>query len=143
MAPTTTTTTSVYVAPTTTTTPYVEPTTSTSVYVEPTTSAPASGANSGGGEVFSGSRTTYYNPGGNYGACGTIIYDSDYIVALSLERYGTGSNNAPDCGRSIKVTNEANSQSVTVKVADVSTVSDPLFRYHVADCCAPSFVDSD
>lgn len=79
---------------------------------------------------------------GAYGACGQIHADSDPIVALAIARelpfspsvdereltlplphrkgYGTGSNNAPDCGRKVVVTNVANGKSVTATVADVS-----------------------
>jgi rare lipoprotein A (peptidoglycan hydrolase) len=40
------------------------------------------------------------------------------VVALALARYGTGSNNAPDCGRKVVVTNDKNGKSVTATVAD-------------------------
>jgi hypothetical protein len=77
-------------------------------------------------DVFSNAST---DQGGAYGACGVIHPDSDPIVALELSRYGTGSNNAPDCGRKVLVTNSANGKSVTATVADV--------RAHESPCSSP------
>lgn len=71
--------------------------------------------------------------GGAYGACGRISQDSEKVVALAIARvrslplsfhsgrtdtlftqYGTGSNNAPDCGRQVSITNKANGPSSPV-----------------------------
>ncbi|KAL8293488.1 hypothetical protein RQP46_000189 [Phenoliferia psychrophenolica] len=73
---------------------------------------------SGGGDLITGGFATYYNQEGGYGACGKIHSDDDFIVAIQLARYGTGSNNAPDCGRKVSITNPANGKSVTATVAD-------------------------
>lgn len=69
-------------------------------------------------EEFTGGKATFFYQGGAYGACGIIHQDSDKIVALEMSRYGGGSNNAPDCGRQVEVTNVANGKSVIATVAD-------------------------
>lgn len=34
-------------------------------------------------------------------------------MALQIDRYGNGSNNAPACGRTMKITNQENGKSVS------------------------------
>lgn len=51
---------------------------------------------------------------GNPGACGATHQDSDRIVALQTEMYGSGD----DCGRTVTITNTSNGKSVTATVAD-------------------------
>ncbi|KAF5329383.1 hypothetical protein D9619_008950 [Psilocybe cf. subviscida] len=51
---------------------------------------------------------TWFNPG--LGACGRVNVDSDFIVALSVAQYGTGSN----CGRNIRANFQGHSVVVTV-----------------------------
>ncbi|SCV72460.1 BQ2448_3997 [Microbotryum intermedium] len=70
------------------------------------------------GSYITGGKGTFFYQYGAYGACGKIHADSDPIVALALARYGTGSNNAPDCGRKVQVVNAANGKSVIATVAD-------------------------
>ncbi|KDE08620.1 hypothetical protein MVLG_01082 [Microbotryum lychnidis-dioicae p1A1 Lamole] len=65
-----------------------------------------------------GGKGTFFYQYGAYGACGKIHADSEPIVALALARYGTGSNDAPDCGRKVQVVNVANGKSVVATVAD-------------------------
>lgn len=81
------------------------------------TPTPAPSSSPAVGGPFTGTGT-FYNQEGGYGACGKQFTDSDYIVAIALSRYGTGSNNAPDCGRSVRITNKSNGKSVTARVED-------------------------
>ncbi|KAM0751599.1 barwin-like endoglucanase [Meredithblackwellia eburnea MCA 4105] len=67
---------------------------------------------------FTGGKATFYNQYGVAGACGKVNSDDALIVALQIDRYGSGSNNAPDCGRTVVVTNTANGKSVVATVAD-------------------------
>jgi hypothetical protein len=55
---------------------------------------------------------------GNAGACGTTHQDSDRILALQTEMYGSGQ----DCGRTVTITNTSNGKSVTATVADESVL---------------------
>ena len=70
-----------------------------------------------GNGPFTDGFATFYNQEGGTGACGQAHSDSDLIVAIQIDRYGTGSNNAPDCGRTVVITNPANSKTVVAKVA--------------------------
>ncbi|KAI9334705.1 RlpA-like double-psi beta-barrel-protein domain-containing protein-containing protein [Obelidium mucronatum] len=54
---------------------------------------------------------TYYNTEGGYGACGSIVYDSELIVAVSQLLYDqtqpkndTNPNHAKVCGRCVQIT---------------------------------------
>ncbi|KAJ6569728.1 RlpA-like double-psi beta-barrel-protein domain-containing protein-containing protein [Mycena vulgaris] len=58
-------------------------------------------------------RTTFYDPGGNFGACGRPIQDSEFAVALNPTDYANGAH----CGQNINV--QFNGLSITVNVADL------------------------
>ncbi len=81
-------------------------------------SNPVASAASTVSDLITGGFATFYQQFGGYGACGQIHPDLDFIVALALARYGTGSNNAPDCGRKVRITNTANGKTVDATVAD-------------------------
>lgn len=73
----------------------------------PSSGSPSTG--SGGSGTFSGDITIYDNNGG-FGACGSVINDSDMIVALAKESWGqstydrmTGASTNPWCGQKIQV----------------------------------------
>ena len=76
-------------------------------------SGSASTGASGSGTKFSGD-ATYYLQNGVAGACGTVAQDSDKVIALFTSDYANGSN----CGRQIKLTNTANSQTVVATVRE-------------------------
>ncbi|KAI8840896.1 hypothetical protein BC829DRAFT_364509, partial [Chytridium lagenaria] len=66
---------------------------------------------------------TYYNPGGNFGSCGTSIRDTDYAVALPLSYFSQftpngNPNRNPLCGRCILATSATTGRSVRVTVRD-------------------------
>lgn len=88
--------------------------------VQTTTAAPAATTTpaSSTSEEFTGGKATFFYQGGAYGACGIIHQDGDKIVALAMARYGSGSNNAPDCGRQVEITNTDNGKTVVATVAD-------------------------
>ncbi|SCZ92399.1 BZ3500_MvSof-1268-A1-R1_Chr5-2g07831 [Microbotryum saponariae] len=99
--------------------------TTTTAASKPTTAAAASKTGVSGvnlnaitGTYTTGGKGTFFYQYGAHGACGKIHADSDPIVALALARYGTGSNDAPDCGRKVQVVNVANGKSVVATVAD-------------------------
>ncbi|GAA5886162.1 hypothetical protein JCM5296_003503 [Sporobolomyces johnsonii] len=100
-------------APTTTTTQAPTTTTTTSQ-----AAATTSSSSSSDGSWITGGYATFYYQYGAYGACGKIYPDSTPIVALALARYGTGSNNAPDCGRQVEIKNDDNGKTVVATVAD-------------------------
>ncbi|GAA5850861.1 hypothetical protein JCM8547_009111 [Rhodosporidiobolus lusitaniae] len=102
-------------ASTTTTTVAWSSKTTTATSAAAQTSAASSSSNS---SWVSGGDGTFYYQYGAYGACGKVHQDSDYIVALGMNRYGSGSNNAPDCGRQVEVKNTKNGKSVVATVAD-------------------------
>ncbi|KAI0718967.1 RlpA-like double-psi beta-barrel-protein domain-containing protein-containing protein [Cerioporus squamosus] len=56
-------------------------------------------------------KVTWYQPGGAYGACGSINQNSDFVAALSPSEYASGAN----CWRHIRV-------SCTNKFVDVTVV---------------------
>ncbi|KAJ6615883.1 hypothetical protein B0H10DRAFT_2435254 [Mycena sp. CBHHK59/15] len=60
------------------------------------------------------SPATFYSPGGEVGACGTAIQNSDLSVALSTEDFSSEL-----CGTEFIV--EYNGQGVAVAVADICT----------------------
>ncbi|GAA5910933.1 hypothetical protein JCM6882_001935 [Rhodosporidiobolus microsporus] len=101
---------------TTTTTTQAPPKTTTT-----TSSAPAqtssSGSSSSGGDWIEGQATFFYQYG-VAGACGKVHSDSDKVVALAMNLYGSASNAAPDCGRQIEIKNEKTGQSTVATVAD-------------------------
>ncbi|KAI0769352.1 RlpA-like double-psi beta-barrel-protein domain-containing protein-containing protein [Trametes elegans] len=65
-----------------------------------------------GVQAYSGD-ATYYYPNGGYGACGTQLQNTDYIVALNPVQYSSGAN----CGRRINV--QYQGKSVQATVADL------------------------
>ncbi|GAA5990653.1 hypothetical protein JCM10908_003172 [Rhodotorula pacifica] len=71
----------------------------------------ASGSSSS--TTYSGQATFFYQDG-NAGACGTTHADSDKIVAVQTEMYGSGGF----CGKTVVITNTDNGKSVTATVAD-------------------------
>ncbi|KAI0364828.1 barwin-like endoglucanase [Pilatotrama ljubarskyi] len=68
-------------------------------------------------DVFEGNATFFFQ-NGMAGACGQVNPDSAFIVAISLQRYGSSAGPSPLCGESIKVTNTRNGNSVIVTIAD-------------------------
>ncbi|KAF7342644.1 Riboflavin-aldehyde forming enzyme [Mycena sanguinolenta] len=58
---------------------------------------------------FSG-LATYYNPNGNYGACGARMQNSDFIVALSPAHYHNGAH----CWQHLNVNYESKDIDVTI-----------------------------
>ncbi|KAG0665391.1 hypothetical protein C6P46_006838 [Rhodotorula mucilaginosa] len=97
---------------TTTSTSYEAATGSTNAAAASATASSSSSSSSSSG-TYSGQATFFYQDG-NAGACGTTHQDSDRIVALQTEMYGTGQ----DCGRTVTITNTSNGKSVTATVAD-------------------------
>lgn len=71
-------------------------------------------------------RQFFYQEGG-YGACGIIHQDSQFGVALALARYGTSSNNNPECGKTVLIKNNANGKTVEAQVWDACPVSFTFF----------------
>ena len=61
---------------------------------------------------------THYNPEGGYGACGTILQQSDNIVAIPWQMMGTVSNGNPLCGKKVSLTDPHTGKSTTATVAD-------------------------
>lgn len=59
-------------------------------------------------------RATWYTQGGAAGACGEYNDDSAYIVAMNSAQYDSSK-----CGQMVHVTNTANGQSVSAKIADL------------------------
>ncbi|GAA6030094.1 hypothetical protein JCM8097_009252 [Rhodosporidiobolus ruineniae] len=107
--------------PVTTTTTTTSAFTTTPAAPASSSAAPAassSSASSSNGDWITGGKATFFYQMGAYGACGKIHADSDKIVALAIARYGSGSNNAPDCGRQVEIKNDATGATVTATVAD-------------------------
>lgn len=93
------------------------PSSTSSAAAEATTSA-SSGGNSG---TYSG-YATYYEQGGNAGACGQVHSDSEHIIAINSNGFWQNYNSGGPseyCGRSVSITNTKNGKSVTATVADV------------------------
>ncbi|KAJ7866802.1 RlpA-like double-psi beta-barrel-protein domain-containing protein-containing protein [Mycena olivaceomarginata] len=65
------------------------------------------------GQVLCVSGASYYNPAGGFGACGTVLQDSDFIVALGTDHWDGGSH----CGQTMRV--QRNGGSISVIVADL------------------------
>lgn len=116
-------TTSAYVAPA----PAPEPSTSSAA---PAVASPApvasqvSQASTAGtttGESFTNVDMTVYDNNGAFGACGTALYDTDMIVALSKDAWGastydvmTGAATNPWCGQKIQVQYGGNTVEATI-----------------------------
>jgi hypothetical protein len=118
--------------PTSVYTPVAEPTSiytpapaSSSVYVAPApvSSAvvvPSSTPSTPTGDKYSGDITIYDNTGG-FGACGTALYDTDMVVALSVETWGastydvmTGAATNPWCNQKITIEYKGNTVEATI-----------------------------
>ncbi|KAJ6460230.1 RlpA-like double-psi beta-barrel-protein domain-containing protein-containing protein [Mycena sanguinolenta] len=56
---------------------------------------------------------TYYDPNGGYGACGNILQNSDYVVALGTNNWAAGAH----CGQTVTV--QYGGKSVQVVVQDL------------------------
>ncbi|GAA5974095.1 hypothetical protein JCM11641_003430 [Rhodosporidiobolus odoratus] len=93
-------------------------TTTTSAAAQTTSASSSLGGDSSLTSWITGGLATFFYQGGAYGACGKIHADSDKIVALAIARYGSGSNNAPDCGRQVEIKNDATGATTIAVVAD-------------------------
>ncbi|KAI0006141.1 RlpA-like double-psi beta-barrel-protein domain-containing protein-containing protein [Russula compacta] len=104
-----------------TTPTYTEPSyTPTSTHATVASSSPSPTPASGGDGSDDGSWTyggyaTWYTQGGVAGACGITHGDGDLIAAMIKD---SGIYNEGLCGKQVEIINLANSQSVTVVVAD-------------------------
>ncbi|GAA5936986.1 RlpA-like double-psi beta-barrel domain-containing protein [Sporobolomyces koalae] len=100
----------------------VKPATTTQAPTTTSAAAPLVSASvsvgTGSGDWITGGKATFFYQEGGYGACGKIHQDSDKIVALQIDRYGTSSNNNPDCGRTVEIENLANGKTTLATVAD-------------------------
>ncbi|KAJ7803866.1 RlpA-like double-psi beta-barrel-protein domain-containing protein-containing protein, partial [Mycena leptocephala] len=56
---------------------------------------------------------SYYNPAGGFGACGSVLQDADFIVALGTDHWDGGAH----CGQTMTV--QRNGASISVTVADL------------------------
>ncbi|KAF7305677.1 hypothetical protein HMN09_00821400 [Mycena chlorophos] len=65
-----------------------------------------------GGQSFTG-LATYYYPNGGTGACGTVLQNSDFIVALGTAHWDNGAH----CGETVSV--QYKSTTIQVKVEDL------------------------
>ncbi|KAF7343518.1 hypothetical protein MSAN_01972100 [Mycena sanguinolenta] len=54
---------------------------------------------------------TYYDPNGGTGACGSVLQNSDFIVALGEDTWDGGSH----CGQTVNVQYQGNTVQVTVQ----------------------------
>ncbi|PPR04976.1 hypothetical protein CVT24_010434 [Panaeolus cyanescens] len=85
---------------------------------------------------FSGTRWTFFDVG--LGACGKVNVETDFIVALNSEQYGSGYP-GPNCEKTITMT--YNGKTATAKVMDMCPgcpyggldLSRGLFRYFAAE----------
>ncbi|GAA5857329.1 hypothetical protein JCM8547_002222 [Rhodosporidiobolus lusitaniae] len=96
-----------------TTSSYKAATTTSSSAKSSSTASSSSSSSASSSSTYSG-QATYYLQGGVAGACGTVHEDTDYIIALQTSMYADGDN----CGKTVTITNAANSKSVTATVAD-------------------------
>ncbi|MGW2084235.1 hypothetical protein [Streptomyces sp. NPDC001880] len=65
---------------------------------------------------------SFFRADGVPGACGQVIRDGDFVVALDHRMFGSGSSESPQCGRKVVVTH--NGKSITAKVLDASPTSE-------------------
>jgi len=82
----------------------------------PTSSSSAASASStdaSSSTTYTGGEATYFYQEGAAGACGTVHSDSDLIVAIDEAMYSSDL-----CGKTVTITNTANSNTVTATVAD-------------------------
>ncbi|KAF1939754.1 hypothetical protein EJ02DRAFT_351621 [Clathrospora elynae] len=119
--------------PTTTAAPYVAPAPAPAPVVSsvaPVVAAPSPSpaAAYGGGSTdvaqFTNVDITIYDNNGGFGACGTELHDSDYIVALAKDAWGsstydvmTGAATNPWCGQMIDIEYKGN--HVKAKIMDL------------------------
>ncbi|KAF7346923.1 hypothetical protein MVEN_01444700 [Mycena venus] len=65
----------------------------------------------GGGTTFT-AIASFYDPDGGIGACGTVLQNSDFVVALGVDTWDNGAH----CGETVTV--EFNGITISVTVAD-------------------------
>lgn len=70
--------------------------------------------NSSGGQNFQGGRVTFYDQGGNKGACGEAHGDYDLIAAMNTKQF----YELDICGKKVEITS-ADNKKVTVTVVDM------------------------
>lgn len=102
----------------TTTEAYVAPAVTSAAAVE---SQASSGSTTTSGETYSDVDITIYDNSGGYGACGTELHDTDMIVALAQDAWGTstydvmtGEATNPWCGQKIQIEYNGNSIQATI-----------------------------
>ncbi|KAG9095540.1 hypothetical protein FS749_010253 [Ceratobasidium sp. UAMH 11750] len=103
--------------PTTTdepTTTHKPTTTHETTSATPTTSSAPDNNDDG---FFTGGFGTFFEQGGQAGACGKVHSDDDFVVALDYRRYGPLNKQSPDCGRKVQIINTENGKEVTAIVA--------------------------
>ncbi|SJL17496.1 uncharacterized protein ARMOST_21048 [Armillaria ostoyae] len=79
---------------------------------------------------------TWYSPNGGFGACGTPLQNSDYIVALSTAQYAGGAN----CGRVIRVSCRFLPQVSSLFLLDEGRSVDVTIR-DLCPGCGPNEID--
>ncbi|KAL8277223.1 hypothetical protein RQP46_010396 [Phenoliferia psychrophenolica] len=79
-----------------------------------TTSTSASSVN---GTSYSG-RATWFESNGHLSSCQTTFSDTDMVVALQHELYGTNGTVSPFCGKKLSVKNPQTGTTITVTVQD-------------------------
>lgn len=107
-------------------------------YAEATTTSSSKAATSTGSSSSSTSYTgtaTWYTQDGTTGACGDKVSDSDYVVALDSDLYGDMDAVSEYCGKTVKITNTANSKTVTATVNDACPVSPSTLPRHMRGPC--------
>ncbi|KAL6707961.1 hypothetical protein ACN47E_003635 [Coniothyrium glycines] len=89
----------------------------------PATYTPSTGS-TGSGESFSNVDMTVYDNNGGFGACGTVLHDTDYVAAIAKDAWGastydpmTGAATNKWCGQKINVT--YNGKTVPVTIMDL------------------------
>lgn len=82
----------------------------------PSTTTPSTGSSDS--SLNYGGFGTYFYQNGVAGACGTVHSDSDFICAMDQSRYGDSGGASSLCGKQVRITNQANGNTVTVTVAD-------------------------
>ncbi|KAF7326989.1 hypothetical protein MSAN_02492700 [Mycena sanguinolenta] len=78
-----------------------------------TSSTGSSGSTGTGSSGAIDGIATYYDPNGGFGACGSILQNTDYIVALGPNDWNAGAH----CGQTVTV--QYNGKSVSVVVQDL------------------------
>ncbi|KAJ6592720.1 RlpA-like double-psi beta-barrel-protein domain-containing protein-containing protein, partial [Mycena capillaripes] len=70
---------------------------------------------------------SFYDPDGGIGACGTVLQNSDFVVALGADTW----DNRAHCGETVTV--EFNGASISVIVADMCEGCVSLHGSHSID----------